>query len=446
MNIQPNIEELRRQVEKQYPRLGINKKREIIRLFYEILQREKVDLLSLISMYAKTSDFAALKKKLLKRRFPISYDSLSVMKPYLPKLDITDNNTADISSFDIIPEKIYYESDTADTELISRLKINYPASEFTAIRSMKQFLSDVDYSIKDYNNRNKSIIVTREKYDFVKRCPCTKKCVCCDYNIFNLGFGCPYECVYCYLQEYSNVPGIILQANIGDYLEHLQPVKKKILRIGSGEFADSLVYDHITCYSKKIIEHMRDKPGLVFEFKTKSTSINNILDTEPSDNIVVSWSVNPPGLIAENEIFTAGLDERIRSAARCTDHGLDVGFHFDPIFHYPGWEEDYFGVIDMIFDNIPSDRIRWISLGTFRFTRQLKKIIENRFPGSGILNGELMIGFDGKMRYSDSIRTDIFTKMVRKISGFSNRPYIYLCMETGKIWEDSGLSPDWRWA
>ena len=72
--------------------------------------------------------------------------------------------------------------------------------------------------------------------------------------------------------------------------------------------------------------------------------------------------------------------------------------------------------------------------------RKLKNTIEQRFPETDIIYGELEIDpIDGKMRYPDFIRTEIFKKMYGWIKEQSKDTRVYLCMEPDHIWKDSGV-------
>ena len=444
-------DKIKKFVVRYYPRLGVNKNREITRLLWEISKRENIDFKTIIP---RGLNFFNLKKKLLKRRFPEATSNNEKINPCLLDIKIDLDNKADIkkdSRFQ--PLNIYYEKSVAQSEILQKFKRNkiFHRSNFKEIPSLKIFIKQSCFSIKNYNKRRDNLFIINEKYDFFKRCPCSTKCVCCGYYIFNIGFGCPYECTYCYLQEYTNSPGIIIPANLNNYFDVLNRWTKKPIRIGTGEWTDSLALDCITEFSPQLIEFFRCHPMITLELKTKSDNIENIIKTEPVDNVVISWSLNPQKFIEKNEFYTSDLKSRLSAAEKCVDAGYDVAFHFDPIVPYSGWENDYREVIDHLFDNIDGDRIRWISLGTFRFSRKLKKIIENRFPFSDILDGELMVGFDGKLRYSEKKRTEIYKKMIEWIKKRSRRPFLYLCMENKKVWgkkdtiDSVPLSSDWRW-
>jgi len=450
-----NINGIKKYVNFSFSRFGVNKKREIVRLTYEIAKREKISFSSVLKNL-KGKDFVSIKEILLHRRFPDSYTKEYPARFYLPKLEINPANKVNlvrkplgfsngvkISRPALYPKNIYIEDMAKDSYMACRLKELFPAANFKQINSLKDYLKCKSFSLKDYNQRQDNFFVIKERYDFLKKCPCTARAVSCGYNILNIGFGCVYECNYCFLQEYQNSPGIIIPANLDDFFLRLKKIKKHspgifgFRRIGSGEFTDSLSLDWITGFSCQIIDFFKKLPKMFFEFKTKSNNIQNILNSKPQKNIVISWSLNPKKVIAENEFYTATLQERISAAVACASAGFKVGFHFDPVIYYAGWQKDYEKTVNFTFDNIKENYIAWISLGTLRFKPSLKKIIENRFPENRILNEELVLGFDGKMRYPDYLRVEMYRDMLGWIRKRSKKPSVYLCMEEKKIWKQT---------
>jgi len=123
--------------------------------------------------------------------------------------------------------------------------------------------------------------VIKESFDFFRLCPCTPHAYGCGYHIANLGMGCPMECTYCYLQDYTNAPGIAFPANLDDFFDAFKNYEHDI-RLGSGEFTDSLVFDNLTEYSPQIIDFFRQYPNARFEFKTKTNNIDLILKANPA--------------------------------------------------------------------------------------------------------------------------------------------------------------------
>ncbi|MBQ2312895.1 MAG: hypothetical protein II183_01900, partial [Elusimicrobiaceae bacterium] len=146
-------------------------------------------------------------------------------------------------------------------------------------------------------------------------------------------------------------------------------------------------------------------------------------------NIVVGWSVNPQNIISEVEPLTPSLKERLTAAVKIAEHGYKVAFHFDPVIRHKNWKENYKNVVEQIAENIPKESIVWISIGTLRFNRELKKFIECRFPQNIILDEDFYLSFDGKMRYSDAERQEVYGFLKPLLEKTFPNAVVYLCME-----------------
>jgi len=428
-------------VDKNYSNFGVNKKNEIFRLLFEITKRDDCGLDEIVNAFDNNQlNFHALKKILIKKRFPALAKAKKDINVIFPKLDIDPYNEVNITKRLQIPEKIFIEKAVLKSDLVCRLKKIFSLSEFILIESYSKHIKNIQTSIPRYNRRAEEFYIVKGNFDQIKKCPCSPNTLSCGYKIVNLGCGCTYECVYCYLQEYVNFPGIIIPANIQDFFNSFRKNPQQI-RFGSGEFTDSLLFDHITEFSPMIVDFFRKYPKTIFEFKTKSTNIDLLLKTKSSRNIVISWSVNPQNIIDHVEPYTPLLADRIQAAGQCLKAGYKIAFHFDPIFYYDHWEDDYEVLINEIFKNISKNNIAWISLGTFRMAIDLKKIVENRFPKNTILNEELIVGYDNKFRYHKEIRLNIYKKMKKSIRKFDKNILIYLCMEEKNIYSQCEITP-----
>ncbi len=424
-----------------FPDFGINKKQEIIRLLYEISKRENIDPCKIIIQKDCSRDYNLLKKQLLHRRYPYASSlNHNSFKPHLPKIELRPSDCFVPRQEIFYPKNIVVEKSAASSFLTRRLKNIFTKSRFIYIDSLNNYLHKRRrFGITDYNRRGEIVFVVNEMYDFFKKCPCTKSAHNCGYHIFNLGFGCIYECNYCYLQDYTNSPGIILPANIDDFFREFYRYKKAPMRIGTGEFCDSLAFDKITHYSISIVEFFRKQKGVIFEFKTKSDQIENLIKTKHNGRIVISWSLNPQSVIENNEFLTPSLEKRLNAAIRCAESGFKLGFHLDPVIYYRGWEQEYMGLIEDLFSRIKPRQIAWISIGTFRFKPSLKQIIERRFPGNKILDEELLLGYDNKLRYPYPLRYKMYKRLTEALLKHSRQLNIYLCMEEISMWKSLKL-------
>ena len=123
------------------------------------------------------------------------------------------------------------------------------------------------------------------------------------------------------------------------------------------------------------------------------------------------------------------MKERLNAAAAIAKYGYKIAFHFDPVIIHKNWKENYKNLVAEIAKTVPSDSIIWISIGTLRFNRELKKFIECRFPQNIILDEDFYLSFDGKMRYSDKERLEVYDFLRPLIKSTFPKAVVYLCME-----------------
>lgn len=175
----------------------------------------------------------------------------------------------------------------------------------------------------------------------------------------------------------------------------------------------------------------------MLELKTKSDRIANLEGLDHRGHTVISWSVNSKPICRTEELKTATFEERLAAARQVQEWGYKIGFHFDPIIHYEGWEPDYREAVQEVFQAVDCRRIAWVSLGALRFTPHLREIVRQRFPKSKIPYGEFVPGHHGKLRYFRPIREELYSKMRAWIRQAAPEVFVYLCMENRAAWERS---------
>ncbi len=286
-----------------------------------------------------------------------------------------------------------------------------------------------------------SLLLCRNRGQFFKPCPATREYTCCEYQVLNIGMGCPMDCVYCILQAYLNNPWISFFVNVHDLLAELDHAfaahPDTFFRIGTGEFTDSLALDSLTCFSPLLVRYMRDKQHAVLELKSKSVVIENLKGLDHGGRTLVAWSLNSPPIMKREEIRTASLEERLAAAATCADWGYKLAFHFDPIIWHDGWQKGYRSTIKRLFEVVPADKIAWISLGALRYLPSLKNIAATRFPESTFFYEEFIDGLDGKSRYYRSQRVEMYKLIADELAKYvAPKTCVYFCMESDTIWQE----------
>jgi len=292
------------------------------------------------------------------------------------------------------------------------------------------------------------LLLCKNRGHFFKPCPGTKEYRCCDYQVLNIGMGCPMDCVYCILQAYLNKPWLTFFVNTDDLLSEMRTAFKaepeRFFRIGTGEFTDSMALDKFTCLSPVLVEFMAEQKQAVLELKTKSGVIDNLRGLKHNGRTVLAWSLNSTSVMEKEEIRTATLDERLQAAAQCAKWGYKLAFHFDPIIDHPGWEEGYKETIIKLYQTVPAEQIVWISLGALRYLPSLKTIGTERFPRSRIFYQEFIEGLDNKKRYFRPRRVTLYQHIYSLLKQrTAPQTCIYFCMESDEIWQDvMGYSPE----
>lgn len=345
-------------------------------------------------------------------------------------------------------EKIFLdekaEKDSVSQTILKALP-NIPVEKVRDKRALiKRFLSMSD----PIGTGKRHLFITHFYGRHLKPCPGTSRHICCGYYVINAITNCPMDCAYCVLQGYLNNPLLNLYTNWDDLFQEMEAFlstrpPSTFIRVGTGELSDSLALDPIFPVSERLIQLFADRENGILELKTKSAEVDHLLHLNHREKTVISWSLNPPEVIKEEEIRTASLHERVEAARRCQERGYPLGFHFDPMIHYEGWEKGYRETIHHLFNHIDPGRVIWVSLGGFRYPPQLKAIAKERFPDTQIFLGELFPGRDAKFRYFKEIRIELYRKMVRWLREVDPDLFVYLCMESQEVWERVfGWSPE----
>jgi spore photoproduct lyase len=87
-------------------------------------------------------------------------------------------------------------------------------------------------------------------------------------------------------------------------------------------------------------------------------------------------------------------------------------------------------------------KIAWLSRGVLRETPALKRVMRSRFSSTRLLSGEQVPCPDGKLRYFQPLRVNMYRKMLEWILRSAPTAFVYLCMESKEVWRQVfGFAP-----
>jgi len=338
------------------------------------------------------------------------------------------------------PQKIYIERRAAGFALTRNILARLPEVPVEEVEDARALQEKIRLQPDAIGAGKRALLLAYDPGRSFKPFPESEQYLSCDYFTLHLAEGCDLECSYCILQAYLTNPLITVFVNVEEILAGLEAALNEnpgqFFRIGTGQLTDSLSLDPITGLTEILVPFFAGRENAILELKTKSNQIGNLLRLSSRGKTIVSWSLNSAAVQKEEEHKTATLDERLEAAeqiCRMTDHR--VGFHFDPLIDYPGWEKDYEAIAEELFARIPAEKIAWISLGCLRFMPSLKPIMDERFPKSTLAQAEWVRGMDGKMRYFKPRRVEMYRRMSAMIAARAPQVTQYLSMESPEVWK-----------
>jgi spore photoproduct lyase len=337
-------------------------------------------------------------------------------------------------------EHVYIHEESMDSPVARRIIKELSPEQWTQQNTNPMPEIRGTLSAGEFSRSKRLLYLTPHQGAFFKRCPGARPgLACCNYFVLNLGLQCDMNCSYCYLQSFINTPVMTVYSNIEKAIQELRGLYKELgdssVRVGTGEVIDSLSLDDLTLYSRDLIAAFREFPNWRLEFKTKSNKVEQFLDMDHAKNIIVSWSVNPEVIVTAEEHGTASLHQRLSAAQLCRDRGYPIALHIDPMIWHPDWKDSYSQLIDQITARLRPDEVPYLSVGALRFQPEQRHLMRERFGmNSWVTRAEVHPSSDGKLRYDQSLRTQMFEFILARFKAHSADWRIFLCMETPETW------------
>lgn len=209
---------------------------------------------------------------------------------------------------------------------------------------------------------------------------------------FELVSNCPGSCEYCYLQTtQGEKPFLRVFVNLEDIFDtierHIYREEDRITTFEAASMGDPLALEHLTGSLAETIEFFGRLENARLRTVTKYSSVDTLTGLKHNGHTRFRFSVNSRYVIDHFEHNTASFAERLEAASRIISAGYPTGFIIAPIMVYEGWKEQYSELFERLRSSVgglrPAEPFTF-ELIQHRFTAVSKKLILERFPGTGL--------------------------------------------------------------
>lgn len=195
--------------------------------------------------------------------------------------------------------------------------------------------------------------------------------------------NCVYDCEYCYLK------GMYPSANLVIFTDQSRTFAEVDRLLARGPVYLCISYDTdlaaiepLTGFLREWYAFAQDRSGLTIEIRTKCAN-QALLSTLPVlPDVIWAFTLSPEKVAQRFEKKAPELERRLAAARYAASRNIPLRLCFDPMLRFPGWEEEYRKLAQMVRAELDPEQVRDISIGTFRISTQYLGQMRARQPES----------------------------------------------------------------
>lgn len=218
-----------------------------------------------------------------------------------------------------------------------------------------------------------------------------------DYITPSFGYGCLYNCSYCYMKRHKPT-GLDIAINTNDILTEINNhAWFAVVDKPNQTHKEYITYD-ISCNEdfalhakyhewQKIFEFFIEHPKALGTFATKYVNYS-LLEINPEMKIRIRFSLMPESIRSILEPNTSTIKERLDAINKFKEAGYDVHLNFSPVVVYDGWKKDYEELFKQVNLAVKEEYKSEVLAEVIFLTHNAKKHqynLDNNLPGEDLL-------------------------------------------------------------
>ena len=232
--------------------------------------------------------------------------------------------------------------------------------------------------------------------------------------------NCMYDCAYCYLKGMYPSGNLVIFVNLEETFREVRSRLAGNADDGEGLYlcisydTDLLALENLTGFVREWAVLAKELPQLRVECRTKCAR-TDLWSTLPlAKNLIVAFTLSPQAVIECCEHRTPSLEDRIRSARAAMDAGFSVRLCFDPMIYVPEWKACYAEMIEKVKHRIAMERLRDVSVGSFRISKDYLKRLRKGQPDSAVVQFPFALDA-GVYHYPDGLMNEMEEYLVGQL-------------------------------
>jgi len=262
--------------------------------------------------------------------------------------------------------------------------------------------------------------------------------ICPHFLELKWAYGCPFDCAWCYLKGTFRFRPEKTKPVIKDY-EKIELHTRRFLSevtipeiLNTGEIADSLMWEGSSePFSKFIIPMFEEQNRHKVLFVTKSDNVKNLLEINPHNQAIISFSLNADEVAKRWENRAPSVGRRIEAAQKLSEVGYEVRIRIDPMIPISDWERHYTNLVEQIFTRFIPTRI---TLGSLR---GLQSTINGATDKSWQEYLTERSNWGKKIEFNT--RYKIYAAILSQLKESYGYKEVALCKETMAMWAKLGM-------